>query len=73
MPEIKYEIVKHLGVIGTSSSGWRTELNVIAWNDNPPKYDIRAWAPDHNKMGKGVTLTGEELTTLYNLIGGTNG
>ena len=38
--------------------------NFIAWNDNEPKYDIREWAPDHAKMGKGITLSEEELMKL---------
>ena len=32
------------------------------------KYDIRDWAPDHEKMGKGVTLTAEEAVALRELL-----
>lgn len=68
MVDIKYEIVEEIGVLSEGSNGWRKELNKISWNDKAPKYDIRDWAPGHVKMGKGVTLTEEELKALYGLI-----
>ena len=46
MPELKYEIVKELGVLSESPTGWRKEINLVSWNDRDPKYDIRDWAPD---------------------------
>lgn len=68
MAEFKYEIVKKLGVISTSSKGWTKELNLISWNEREPKYDIREWAPDGETMGKGVTFTREELAALKDLL-----
>ncbi len=68
MAEIKYEIVKELGVISESAKGWTKELNLISWNEKAPKYDIRDWAPEHEKMGKGVTLTKEEAQKLSELL-----
>jgi hypothetical protein len=68
MPEIKYEIVKQIGVLSKSGSGWSKELNLISWNDREPKYDLRDWAADHEKMGKGVTLSREELIALKELL-----
>ncbi len=68
MAEIKYEIVKELGVISETSRGWTKELNLVSWNDNPPKYDIRDWSPDHSRMGKGVGLTEDEMTKLVELF-----
>lgn len=68
MTEFKYEIVKELGVISEGARGWTKELNLISWNDKPPKYDIRDWAPDHEKMGKGVSLTEEEMESLIELF-----
>ena len=68
MTDFKYEIVENLGVISENNKGWRKELNLISWNDGEPKYDIRDWAPEHEKMGKGVTLTKEEATQLYILL-----
>jgi len=68
MSEIKYEIIKKIGVLSKSNSGWAKELNLISWNDREPKYDIRDWSADHGKMGKGVTLTKEELAALKELL-----
>jgi hypothetical protein len=68
MAEIKFDIVKRIGVLSTSSRGWNKELNLISWNDREPKFDIREWSPDGTTMGKGVTLTSEELLTLKELI-----
>ena len=66
--DFKYDIVEEIGVLSENAKGWRKEINIISWNGAAPKYDIREWAPDHEKMGKGVTLTKEELETLKKLI-----
>lgn len=68
MADIKYEIKKELGVISENAKGWTKELNLVSWNDAAPKYDIRDWAPDHEKMGKGITLSKEEAVSLYELL-----
>lgn len=68
MADIKYEITGQFGKISESSKGWTKELNLISWNDRDPKYDIREWAPNHEKMGKGVTLTKDELRELKRLL-----
>ena len=65
--DINYKIVEELGVLSTSSKGWTKELNLISWNGRPAKYDIRDWAPDREKMGKGITLSEEELANLMEL------
>ena len=62
--EITYEIAEEIAVLSESNSGWRKELNLVSWNGADPKFDIRDWAPNREKMGKGVTLTAEELNTL---------
>lgn len=66
--DFKYDIVEEIGVLSENAKGWRKEINLISWNGAAPKYDIREWAPDHEKMGKGVTLIKEELETLKKLI-----
>ena len=68
MSEIKYEIIKKVGELSKSASGWAKELNLISWNDRDAKYDIREWSPDRAKMGKGVTLSKEELLALKELL-----
>ena len=72
MSEIKYEIIKNIAVLSTSASGWSKELNLISWSDREPKYDLRDWSADHSKMGKGVTLTKEELLALKELLNSTD-
>lgn len=66
--EIKYEIIEELGVLSESAKGWTKELNLISWNGGAPKYDIRDWAPEHEKMGKGATLSEEEAKKLAELL-----
>lgn len=68
MTDIKYEIKEELGTLSENAKGWTKELNLISWNDAAPKYDIRDWAPEHEKMGKGVTLTKEEAAALFELL-----
>lgn len=68
MTDIKYEIEKELGSISESPKGWKKELNLISWNGKEAKYDLRDWAPDHEKMGKGITLSLDELNSLKELL-----
>ena len=68
MADIKYEIVETLGVISESAKGWTKELNLVSWNGRDPKYDLREWSPEHEKMGKGVTLTKAELLKIKELL-----
>lgn len=68
MTELKYEIIETVAVLSESPKGWTKELNLISWNGRDPKYDLRDWAPEKEKMGKGVTLTKEELMALKTKI-----
>ena len=68
MAEFSYEIIKQIGVLSESPKGWKRELNLISWNGRDPKYDIRDWSPDHEKMGKGITMSSEELEKLVQII-----
>ncbi len=70
MPEIKYEVVERIGILSETSKGWAKELNLISWNDREPKFDIREWAPDGEKMGKGITLSREEMAALKKILVG---
>ena len=64
MVEFKYEVVERIAVLSESSKGWTKELTLLSWNDREPKYDIREWSPDGSKMGKGITLSDEEVAVL---------
>ena len=66
--DFSFTITKHIGEISKSNRGWTLELNMVSWGGRDAKFDIRSWAPDHQKMGKGVTLTAEELTSLKELL-----
>ena len=68
MADIKYDIIKEIGVLSENSKGWTKELNLISWNDGDPKYDIRDWAPEHEKMGKGTTMNKEEVMKLKEIL-----
>ncbi len=68
MAEIKYEIIEEIGVLSENARGWRKELNLVSWNDAAPKFDLRDWDPEHNRMGKGITLSREEAQTLMTLL-----
>lgn len=68
MADIKFEIKETVGVIAESAKGWKKELNLISWNGKQAKYDLREWSPEHEKMGKGVTLTSNELKVLKELL-----
>ena len=66
--EISFEIIETLGVLSTSTKGWTKELNLISWNGREAKYDIREWSSEHDKMGKGVTLSKDELDALKGIL-----
>ena len=57
MADFKYEIVEHIGTLSESVKGWTKELNRISWNGG-----------EHEKMGKGVTLSEDEMAKLKKLL-----
>ena len=68
MADIRYEIKEKVGIIAESAKGWKKELNLITWNGSEAKYYLREWSPGHEKMGKGITLTIDELKRLRKLL-----
>ena len=66
--DFSFLIEINLGVISQGKGGWNLELNFVSWGGRPAKYDIRSWSADHEKMGKGITLTQEEAVALKNLL-----
>lgn len=68
MADIKYEITEELAVLSESAKGWTKEINMVSWNDRDPKIDIREWSPEHERMGKGVTLSKEEAKILRDAL-----
>ncbi|WP_019878970.1 YdbC family protein [Succinispira mobilis] len=72
MAEIKYEIKEKFGILSESAKGWTKELNLVSWNDKEPKYDLREWDSNHEKMSKGITLSKEELIKLREIVNDIN-
>ena len=70
MAELKFEITERIGVLSENAKGWTKELNKVSWNEREPNYDLREWNPDHSRMGKGITLTDEEVETLKAILNG---
>lgn len=68
MAEFKYEITERIAVLSQNPNGWERQLNMVSWNGNPPKYDIRDWSPDGSRMAKGISLTEDELKTLKGIL-----
>ncbi len=68
MADLKYEITNELAVLSESARGWTKEINMVSWNDREPKVDIREWSPEHERMGKGVTLSTEEAKLLRDVL-----
>ena len=65
---ITYKVESKEGIISTMSNGWKKELNKVSWNDGEAKFEIRSWSKDHQRMGKGISFTEEELVTLANIL-----
>lgn len=70
--EVTFEIKKHFGVITEHPTGWKKELNLVSWNGNYPKYDIRDWSPTHEQMGRGITLTETEMKRVVEFMEADN-
>ncbi len=68
MEEFKFEIVKKLGILSESENGWRKEVNMVSWNERPARLDIREWAPDGQKMRKGITFSEKEIVELKTVL-----
>lgn len=67
---ITYKVEQKEGIISKMSNGWQKELNKVSWNEGEAKFEIRSWSKDHQRMGKGVSFTEEELIALANILAG---
>ena len=66
--DFRFEIVKSMGVLSVNAKGWNKEINLVSWNGRDAKYDIREWNPEHSKMGRGITMTEEEISNLSQIL-----
>ncbi|MCR5096589.1 MAG: hypothetical protein K6A70_07600 [Erysipelotrichaceae bacterium] len=68
MAEFKYEINDKVAVL-SENGDYTCEANVITYGDHGrPKLDIRKWNRAENKMQKGITLTKDEATALFEAL-----
>lgn len=70
--DILFEIRECLGVLRKSNTGWTRELNVVSWNGGSPRFDIRDWDPEHEKMSKGITFTKAEAAQICRWLSARN-
>lgn len=64
-----FEIKRQFGVLNENAkTGWKREVNLVAWNGNPVKIDIRDWDEEHTHMGRGLTFSLDEAEKLYGLL-----
>ena len=66
--EVEFKMVEQLGILDRHKSGWNREVNIVAWNGNQPKFDIRDWDPDHERMTRGITLYEREARKLTEIL-----
>lgn len=62
--EVTFNIMEHIGVLEERRDGWTKEVNIVAWNGGMPKFDIRDWDPDHERMTRGITLVEDTAEKL---------
>lgn len=68
MADITYEITEELGTVGDGNGIWTKELNMISWNNREAVFDLRPWTIDHERMGKGITMSKAEVIALRDLL-----
>ncbi len=68
MAGISFEVKEQICVLSHSTKGWSKQLNLVSWNGRDAKYDIRDWDENHEKMGRGVSLSRDELGKLRNCL-----
>lgn len=68
MDDFSFKIEEQLAVVSEGKGGWNLELNKVSWGERPAKYDLRSWSPDHQKMGKGLTFSSDELNMLKEIL-----
>ena len=66
--ELEFDIIESYGVFSEEQKNWNKEVNLVSWNGRPAKLDIRAWQKNHQRCGKGITLTMDEAEALAKLL-----
>lgn len=65
--DFSYEIKEEYGYLNDKQN---KIVAKVSWNDKPTKYDIRSCyeKDDEIKLGKGISLTYDEVETLHNIL-----
>ena len=64
-----FDIIERIGKIGpTKENGWTKELNIVSWNGDEPRFDIREWNSDCTRMSRGITLRTTEMKAVMDLL-----
>ena len=66
--EVIFEILEQYGSLNNLGGKWRKELNLVSWNGAIAKFDLRRWNSDHDQMGRGITLTLDEIRELKRIL-----
>ena len=62
--DFTFKVVERISTISDKTDLWPLELNLVSFNGEEPKYDLRRWNKSHTRMGRGTTLTLGELKAL---------
>ena len=68
MAEFKYENYRAIAVLSTSANGWERQLNMVSWNDRSPSMTSATGLRTASKMGKGISLSHDELAILKGIL-----
>ncbi|MBE7055996.1 MAG: hypothetical protein E7388_00955 [Ruminococcaceae bacterium] len=70
--EVSFNVTKSIWRLNAAVNGWQKEVNLVAWNNNKPKIDIRDWNSDKTKMKKGLSLNKDEVLELKRCLNTIN-
>ena len=66
--DFTFTIEKHIATLSENGASWPLELNLVSFNGDPAKFDLRKWNKRHDRMSKGVSLTKDELKNLMHVL-----
>ena len=64
--DVGFELIERIGVLSKHNDGWAKELNIVSWNNGEPKWDIRDWDENNERMTRGITLVQGEMDNMIN-------
>lgn len=67
MMEFEYKLIDKLATISTHNNITK-ELNIIAFGNSEPIYDLRKWDRSKDRMLKGISFTKDELAELKQVL-----